>query len=151
MGTHAIGVVLRQTIEATECHGMLLQAQSVLPGGCTKGELTRPGQLQSRDLGQWLRQRYVQKMAFLSPEYQASLYPVHTMSKPCNGHGMLEILRSDPLQCPYPSPWPACNTLDVQACQESSTWACNTQLRTLQTAGAGVGSGQTGAYAAAGI
>ena len=63
---------------------MPLQAISVLPGGCTKGELTRPGQLQSRDLGQWLRQRYVQKMAFLSPEYQVSLYPVHTMSKPRN-------------------------------------------------------------------
>ena len=89
---------------------MPLQAKAVLPGGCTKGELTQPGQLQSRDLGQWLRQRYVQKMAFLSPEYQASLYPVHTMSKPCNRHGMPEILRSDPLPCAYPLPWPACNT-----------------------------------------
>ena len=49
---------------------MPAQAQSVLPGGCTKGELTVPGQLQSRDLGKWLRQRYVKELAYLSPEYQ---------------------------------------------------------------------------------
>ena len=53
----------------------LMQARSVLPGGCTKGELTRPGQLQSRELGQWLRQRYVQKLQFLSPQYQACPIP----------------------------------------------------------------------------
>ncbi|KAG2424099.1 hypothetical protein HXX76_014774 [Chlamydomonas incerta] len=29
------------------------------PGGCRKGELTRVGQAQARDLGAWLRQRYV--------------------------------------------------------------------------------------------
>ena len=29
-----------------------------------------PGQLQSRDLGKWLRQRYVKELAYLSPEYQ---------------------------------------------------------------------------------
>ena len=46
------------------------QARSVLPGGCTKGELTVPGQLQSRDLGKWLRQRYVKELAYLSPQYQ---------------------------------------------------------------------------------
>ena len=49
---------------------MPAQARSVLPGGCTKGELTVPGQLQSRDLGKWLRQRYVKELAYLSPEYQ---------------------------------------------------------------------------------
>ena len=49
---------------------MPAQARSVLPGGCTKGELTVPGQLQSRDLGKWLRQRYVKELAYLSPQYQ---------------------------------------------------------------------------------
>ena len=48
-----------------------MQAKSVLPGGCTKGELTQPGQLQSRELGQQLRQRYIQELQFLSPQYQA--------------------------------------------------------------------------------
>ena len=48
-----------------------MQAKSVLPGGCTKGELTVPGQLQSRELGQYLRQRYIQDLQFLSPQYQA--------------------------------------------------------------------------------
>lgn len=47
-----------------------MQAKSELPGGCTKGELTRPGQLQSRDLGQQLRQRYIQELRFLSPQFQ---------------------------------------------------------------------------------
>ena len=47
-----------------------MQAESVLPGGCTKGELTRPGQLQSRELGQQLRQRYIQELQFISPQYQ---------------------------------------------------------------------------------
>ena len=49
---------------------MLAQAQAVLPGGCTKGELTVPGQLQSRDLGKWLRQRYVTELEYLDPQYQ---------------------------------------------------------------------------------
>lgn len=34
-------------------------------GVCHKGQLTRYGQLQARDLGQWLRERYVQRLGFL--------------------------------------------------------------------------------------
>ena len=42
----------------------------MLPGGCTKGELTRPGQQQAYDLGAWLRQRYVDQLGFLPPAYE---------------------------------------------------------------------------------
>jgi hypothetical protein len=39
----------------------------VLPGGCTKGELTLLGQRQAIDTGAWLRQRYVDQLSFLPP------------------------------------------------------------------------------------
>ena len=43
------------------------QAARVLPGGCTKGELTLLGQRQAIDTGAWLRQRYVDQLSFLPP------------------------------------------------------------------------------------
>ena len=46
-----------------------------LPGGCSMGELTLAGQQQARDLGGWLRQRYVQQLGFLPPQLQASCLP----------------------------------------------------------------------------
>lgn len=39
-------------------------------GGCHKGELTRLGQNQARELGDWLRQRYVYRMQFLPEKYE---------------------------------------------------------------------------------
>ncbi|DBB06874.1 TPA: hypothetical protein ACH3X3_009533 [Trebouxia sp. C0006] len=41
-----------------------------LPGGCHKGELTKLGQQQARDVGEWLRQRYVQDLSFLPAQYE---------------------------------------------------------------------------------
>lgn len=43
----------------------------MLPGGCTKGELTLVGQQQALDLGAWLRRRYVQQLCFLPPRSAA--------------------------------------------------------------------------------
>lgn len=37
----------------------------MLPGGCTKGELTLLGQQQALDVGAWLRHRYVEQLGFL--------------------------------------------------------------------------------------
>lgn len=48
-----------------------LQAARVLPGGCTKGELTLLGQRQAIDTGAWLRQRYVDQLSFLPPTASA--------------------------------------------------------------------------------
>ena len=42
----------------------------MLPGGCTRGELTLSGQSQARELGAWLRQRYVDGAGFLLPDYE---------------------------------------------------------------------------------
>lgn len=39
----------------------------MLPGGCTKGELTLLGQQQALDVGAWLRRRYVEQLGFLPP------------------------------------------------------------------------------------
>ncbi|CAL8468369.1 g7909 [Coccomyxa elongata] len=50
-----------------------VQARTQLPGGCTKGELTKPGQRQARELGSWLRQRYIDKFGFLPPDYREGL------------------------------------------------------------------------------
>ena len=44
---------------------MQWQAAKVLPGGCTKGELTLVGQQQALELGQFLRRRYVDQLGFL--------------------------------------------------------------------------------------
>ncbi|DBA85742.1 hypothetical protein WJX77_001343 [Trebouxia sp. C0004] len=41
-----------------------------LPGGCHKGELTKLGQQQAREVGEWLRQRYVQDLSFLPAQYE---------------------------------------------------------------------------------
>ncbi|KAG7667940.1 hypothetical protein Ndes2526B_g01646 [Nannochloris sp. 'desiccata'] len=45
------------------------QVATKLPGGCSKGELTREGQRQARVFGRWLRQRYVSSLNFLPEEY----------------------------------------------------------------------------------
>ena len=47
-----------------------MQAATLLPGGCTKGELTKPGQQQALDLGAWLRQRYVEQLRFMPAQYE---------------------------------------------------------------------------------
>ena len=48
----------------------LMQRNIKLPGGCHKGELTKLGQQQARDVGEWLRQRYVQDLSFLPAQYE---------------------------------------------------------------------------------
>ncbi|KAK9915420.1 hypothetical protein WJX75_008934 [Coccomyxa subellipsoidea] len=50
-----------------------VQARTQLPGGCTKGELTKLGQQQARELGSWLRQQYIEKYGFLPPDYREGL------------------------------------------------------------------------------
>ena len=47
-----------------------MQRNIKLPGGCHKGELTKLGQQQARDVGEWLRQRYVQDLSFLPAQYE---------------------------------------------------------------------------------
>ena len=45
------------------------------------GELTLIGQQQARDLGAWLRQRYVDQLSFLPPDMQVgklTSHPQHT-------------------------------------------------------------------------
>lgn len=51
------------------------QARTLLPGGCTKGELTKPGQQQARELGRWLRQTYIDQYGFLPPDYRVRSLP----------------------------------------------------------------------------
>lgn len=46
------------------------QVETVFKGGCRKGELTRIGQRQALQFGQWLRQRYVEEVGFLPPKYE---------------------------------------------------------------------------------
>lgn len=55
----------------SECQNInVWQARTQLPGGCTKGELTKPGQQQARELGSWLRQQYIEKYGFMPPDYR---------------------------------------------------------------------------------
>ena len=51
---------------------LLTQRNIKLPGGCHKGELTKLGQQQARDVGEWLRQRYVQDLSFLPAQYEVN-------------------------------------------------------------------------------
>jgi len=51
---------------------VLPQVSTIWPGGCKKGELTLEGQQQARDLGDWLRQRYVHHLSFLPHAYSVS-------------------------------------------------------------------------------
>ena len=48
----------------------MLQRNIILPGGCHKGELTKLGQQQAREVGEWLRQRYVDQLGFLPAQYE---------------------------------------------------------------------------------
>eukprot|EP00879_Flechtneria_rotunda_P022167 GHRR01023390.1.p1 GENE.GHRR01023390.1~~GHRR01023390.1.p1 ORF type:complete len:166 (+),score=43.24 GHRR01023390.1:140-637(+) len=45
------------------------QMSTVLPGGCSKGQLTQVGQLQALELGYWLRQQYIDTHSFLPASY----------------------------------------------------------------------------------
>ena len=49
-----------------------MQMDTILPGGCSKGELTRHGQMQSRNLGKWLRDRYVSDLGLIPETFQVS-------------------------------------------------------------------------------
>ena len=51
---------------------MDLQMDTILPGGCSKGELTRHGQMQSRNLGKWMRDRYISDLGFIPDSFQVS-------------------------------------------------------------------------------
>jgi hypothetical protein len=68
-----------------------VQAATVFPGGCTKGELTLLGQRQARDLGAWLRDRYVNQAQFLPPNFEVCrdsarlLWPGEEVGEPNNG------------------------------------------------------------------
>lgn len=55
----------------------LWQRNIKLPGGCHKGELTKLGQEQARDVGDWLRQRYVQDLSFLPAQYEVGCIAVY--------------------------------------------------------------------------
>jgi hypothetical protein len=41
-----------------------------LPGGCSKGELTKLGKQQSLEFGEWLRKRYVEDFGYLPSHFQ---------------------------------------------------------------------------------
>lgn len=51
----------------------LLQRSIKLPGGCHKGELTKLGQQQAREVGNWLRDRYIHQLGFLPSQYKVPL------------------------------------------------------------------------------
>lgn len=53
--------------------GHALQRNIILPGGCHKGELTKVGQQQAREVGEWLRQRYVDDLGFLPAQYEVQM------------------------------------------------------------------------------
>lgn len=48
----------------------LLQRNIKLPGGCHKGELTKLGQNQAHEVGDWLRNRYIHELGFLPTQYK---------------------------------------------------------------------------------
>ena len=45
---------------------------SLLPGGCRMGQLTRKGAAQGKELGQWLRSRYVDQIPILPKRFDSS-------------------------------------------------------------------------------
>ena len=47
-----------------------LQRNIKLPGGCHKGELTKLGQQQAHEVGEWLRSRYIHQLGFLPDQYK---------------------------------------------------------------------------------
>jgi len=59
----------------------------VLPGGCTRGELTLSGQRQARELGAWLRQRYVDSTGFLPADYQVRTGRWHSVAGEVGARG----------------------------------------------------------------
>ncbi|KAK9824986.1 hypothetical protein WJX81_003696 [Elliptochloris bilobata] len=69
-GTVQLSITEKSGGPRPECEGDTTQANTVLPGGCTSGELTLSGQAQARELGAWLRHRYVDSAGFLPPDYQ---------------------------------------------------------------------------------
>lgn len=47
--------------------------ETLLPGGCHKGQLTLLGQEQARALGSWLRHRYATHLQLLEPELKVRI------------------------------------------------------------------------------
>ena len=68
--THAL--VCSNSGKSPHKHRLLaLQVSERYPGGCSKGELTKEGQLQAQDFGRWLRWRYVMiHEGFLPEKFQ---------------------------------------------------------------------------------
>ena len=56
--------------------------ETILPGGCSKGELTWHGQAQSRNLGTWLRDRYVEDFGFLPNDFQVRIILANVLHEP---------------------------------------------------------------------
>jgi len=54
------------------------QTVTALEGGCHMGQLTEKGQRQAKDLGTWLRSRYVDTLGLLPPTYQDGLVAART-------------------------------------------------------------------------
>jgi hypothetical protein len=54
------------------------QMSTVLPGGCSKGELTKVGQLQALELGYWLRQQYIDSLGYLPASYSPGVLAART-------------------------------------------------------------------------
>mmetsp|Transcript_8637 Transcript_8637/g.23221 ORF Transcript_8637/g.23221 Transcript_8637/m.23221 type:complete len:542 (-) Transcript_8637:424-2049(-) len=50
----------------------------LLPGGCRQGELTKNGYVMAKDLGQWLRTRFIGELGFLSPDFKAEEVSLRT-------------------------------------------------------------------------
>lgn len=57
----------------TQCYSCTVQRNIKLPGGCHKGELTKLGQVQAREVGEWLRRRYVDQLGFLPAQFEVRM------------------------------------------------------------------------------
>ena len=71
----------------------VLQRNIILPGGCHKGELTKLGQQQAREVGEWLRQRYVDQLGFLPAQYEVNALMLKWVSSMLTMIGTILYLR----------------------------------------------------------